>query len=139
MILTIGNPIPQNNPKSVYRLTINNMHGDADANTTNHYHFQPQLDLAKEPEHGLSLFELVEVLNFYDNLTHSHQCDFCYSSGKRRTLMASAGIKDRVIDRITDYMDSDCTNDGNTLAMFDGWAVTWFDSNGVEHEVNIQI
>ena len=53
--------------------------------------------------------------------------------------MTAAGFKDRVIDLITDYMESDCTNDGNTLAMFDGWAVTWFDPNGVEHEVNIQI
>lgn len=138
MILTTGNPIPQNNPKSSYRLTINHMHGDADANTTNSFLFKAK-DVDKEPEYGLNLFELIEVLNYFDNLTHGYKCDFCYSSGKRRSLMTAAGFKDRVIDLITDYMESDCTNDGNTLAMFDGWAVTWFDPNGVEHEVNIQI
>ena len=138
MILIVGKPIPQNNPKSVYQLAINNMHGDADANTTNHYHFKDS-EIDKEIEHNLSLFTLIEVLNYFDNLSHSQQCDFCYSSGKRRSMMTAAGFKDRVIDIITDYMDGDCTNDGNTLAMFDGWAVTWFDADGVEHEVNIQI
>ena len=138
MILTTGNPIPQNKPKSTYRLTINNMHGDADANTTNHYHFKAK-EVDKRTEHNLSLFDLLEVLNFYDELAHNSKCDFCYSSEQRRAMMSAAGFDDRVIDNITDYMDGDCTNDGNTLAMFDGWAVTWFDENGVEYEVNVQI
>ncbi len=137
MILTTGKPIRRNAPKSVYRLSITNMHGDADAETVNNYHFEAK-EIDKPHTNGLNLFEIIEVLNFYDGLDHNSQCDFCYSSSRRRKIMLAGGFKDKVIDNITEYMDSDCTNDGNTLAMFDGWEVTWFDANGVEHEVNVK-
>ena len=139
MILSIGKPIPRaKSPKNIYRLTITNMHGDADAETVNTYDFKAE-EVEKEAEYGLTLFELLSALHFYDGLHHGQQCDFCYSSNKRRELMSKAGLSDKVIDNITDYMDGDCTNDGNTLAMFDGWTLTYFNGAGVEHEVNIQI
>ena len=139
MILITGKPIPRSkSPKNIYRLVIVNMHGDADAETTNTYDFKTS-EVSRSPAHGLGLFELLEVLHFYDKLSQNAQCDFCYSRQKRRELMSNAGFSDKAVDNITDYMDSDCTNLGNSLAMFDGWTLTCFDSNGVEHEVNIQI
>ena len=139
MILTTGNPIPRaKSPKNIYRLVITNMHGDADAETVNTYDFDAD-KIEKGEEYGLTLFELLEVLHFYDSLHHGQKCDFCYSSSRRRALMSKAGLSDKVTDQITDYMDGDCTNDGNTLAMFDGWTLTYFNEAGVEHEVIIQI
>ena len=51
--------------------------------------------------------------------------------------MKNAGFTRDTIEAMTDYMETDCTNDYNTYAVWTRYELTHFDDCGVEYEVEI--
>jgi len=103
------------------------MHGDADA-------YSESTRSTSDPYSGIvSLCDLIKVIEDFGS-----DCQFFYSSEYREEVLKQAGFSDEFINNITDYMEGDCTNDGNTMAMFDGYDLVYFDADGVEHEVTVE-
>ena len=128
MEIVIGEPVTNNNPKNCFRLTINHMHGDADAKTTTTHTF-------KGVSYGnVSLKTLVAAIELAKTLGH----DFFYSREYRNKALQYAGFSDEIIEQITDFMESDSTNDGNTYAIWEDYTIVFFDENGIKHHVEVR-
>lgn len=132
----IGKQIEVPVVKNKYRLTIDFMSGDGD-----HY------EVCKWDYNSLEDLDLIlNVLDAYNSLSWNEQCDINQSEH----WYALAGFKynwrddksalppqHRAFVTFAENIPADVHSDGDWEASPNDWAVTYFDDNGVEHEVTV--
>lgn len=133
----IGKPVEHPNVKNKYRLTISFMSGDGD----NYQEEEWDYDTLQELELDLN------VLAAYNSISWNEQCDInqaedWYALGGF-TYSWRTGDKSQLTEQqkafisFADNIPSDVQSDGDWQASPSRWAVTYFDDNGVEHEVTV--
>jgi hypothetical protein len=112
--IEIGNPVRLPNRKNIYKIVVSNMHGDANAYTKVTVYREKKEDVIK----------LIDFAEWADEL-------------------GGYGLEKRMWDVANevgayDIIEGDATNDGDTPASPSIEKVTYFDDDGIEHDVKIK-
>ncbi len=120
MELHIGKPVKAKaTPRGQYVLVVEHMHGDADAYTKTKHSFKADQVPA-----------LLAYLAFLDRL-ESGVSDVDEEFEKVWPPFVGKGLGE-------DMLEGDCTTDHSSSAFPELKKLTWFDDDGVEHEVKIK-
>lgn len=131
--ITIGEAITHPNHKNKYRLNVQFMHGDADGYSSNDMYF--------DKDDADTLVWLNKCLT-YISVFEDNEKLFSWEDDEELKLdaLAEAGLSESDVSSIEEsgMKDSDMTCDGCRNAMIEGYTLTFFDENGVEHETTIE-
>jgi len=124
------------NPKDTYRVKVKFMHGDADGETVKKADF-PVGGVREEYEPSIE--EVLTYLKAFFDLEWNAGCDFCMDRRGKKDVLHAAGLDDDAIQRCEeDFLwEGDITTDHQYQARPEEVTVTYFDSNGVEFEVDV--
>ena len=126
--LNIGEVIQKPSLKDTFILHVKSMSGDADEFHTNEMHFGRD-----EEAPWINVF--LDYFVRYSKLEWSEQCDLRAGVLNSRELESFGDIEDGLLDLV----GSDVTSDGQWYARPDSIWVTYVDSDGLEHDVDIEI
>jgi hypothetical protein len=127
--ITIGEALSTAAPHDMYALKIKYMHGDADAYTEETFKFPSnRVEVLKKA------LILIEAASSYD---------FDVTNGRkwlRNFLVEQTGLSVEDVDAFfDDFVQGDVTSDHKYVAAFDGWTLTYYDSNGVGYHAVVAI
>jgi hypothetical protein len=111
--LEIGAPVNRPNRRNTYKITVSNMHGDADAYT-------------KVIVYRTKKEDVIKIIDF---------AEWAYELGGYGSQNQMWDVAQKM--KVYDIVEGDATNDGQTPAAPRIEKVTYFDDEGVEHNVKI--
>ena len=130
--LQVSKQLPIHTIRSQFKLTLDFMHGDADATT----HETEYFDLKDQPylEQLVTVITRLGEVGINDRWTGSEEFeDFV----KLSLPSVSADQVEKVVSFFDNVTPGDVTNDGSSQAQIEGFEVTFFDDNGFESEVEL--
>ncbi len=133
--LKIGEPVTRKVRRKVWRLHVKSMHGDADAYTTTKQDYLETPDVDKYEYGTTELSHILYVLKGIFGLSANQQ----RKHGDVDRLIAEAYEKYPTVERnddlLCDVLPSDQFSNGSYYARIEELWITYFDENGIEHDV----
>lgn len=138
--IVITKPVEKPAPKNEYHLTVEFMHGDADAETRKTMVFPVGTDAERE-EWEPTLDQVLTYLSTFFALEWNAGCDFCMDHDVKMEVLAGAGLDLNAVRAIEEFgcQDGDIPSGFEFDARPASVSLVYFNEFGVEHQTEIFI
>jgi hypothetical protein len=126
--IVVGNPISHDNPIDCFILAVSYQHGDADGESDKTFTYYNNPEGIESLKHDVLSLEAVEDIDdCEDALTELYQ------------VLGLEDIEAAIDTFRGDFYEGDHTTDYSVSAAVAGYDVVYYDKNGVEHAVDINL
>lgn len=136
--LVVATPVVKKQPKNLYRIDVEFMHGDADGETHVKFDFNGTNPNEREDEWDPTMDEVLTYLAAFFSLEWNAGCDFCQEGAVKEETLAKFGLDEDARGRIEEagMWEGDITCEGYQARPMNA-KVTYFNEFGVEHQVEV--